>query len=128
MTMSSASGDASVPPADSGWDADEAFRAVGRRDIFLARAWQERVRDGVMDPDGTGCVNFEERFFADLQTAERWLRWQLAQWPPRLADRTDDELLTGGFIDGVRFDRLDELAQPQWEYSGVEQRYYDGCA
>lgn len=70
-----------------GMDEEDAERREPREPLYRAYACQEHMlleEDGMRlaDPGGTFDVQFEQFYFARLEDADRWVRWQVAQWPP----------------------------------------------
>lgn len=74
-----------------GMDEEDAERREPRKPLYRAYAFQEHVLleehgDRLGDPDGTGDIRCDELFFVRLADAERWVSWQVAQWPPLVAE------------------------------------------
>jgi hypothetical protein len=108
-----------------GWDDEDAERLAAGKPLYIAQARQERVRwndgDWEVDPDVTGAVNYEEFFFLRLADAERWVGWQLVQWPA-VVDANGDVMEATGAIDRVVFPPRD----PEWPRQAMGWNYHSG--
>jgi hypothetical protein len=115
---------ASAAEPDRGWDRDEAAARIPRHELYEAQARREWVRDGVVDPDGTGCAEYECRYFDSADAAEAWLLWKLAQWPKDA--RSDGTTLEAqGFVMSVRFQQpTPRDAASTHDYTGTVDRAY----
>jgi hypothetical protein len=110
------------PP--NGWDYEEAARRAPDRALVAAQARRERVRDGDIDPDVEGCVEYARRLFVSFDDAEQWLEWQLAQWP-EVAQPNGDVFVAMGFIDEVSLgERAWPGAEPVWNETGRVSEAY----
>jgi hypothetical protein len=128
---SSSRGQSTAAPHE-GWREGEAERLARGKPLYLAQVLRESRRwNGSAweaDPEGNGeHAEYEERFFIGLADAERWVGWQLAQWPAVVIDN-GDVLDATAELQRVAFPPRDP-AWPReamhWEHHpGFESRMY----